>query len=30
MMIYDTTDKAAAKKQLEALQVHIDEANELS
>jgi hypothetical protein len=30
MMIYDTTDKAAAKKQLEALQVHINEANELS
>lgn len=30
MMIYDTTDKAAAKKQLEALQVHIDEAKELS
>jgi PAS domain S-box-containing protein len=30
MMIYDTTDKAAAKKQLEALQVQIDEASELS
>ena len=30
MMIYDTTDKAAEKKQLEALQVHINEANELS
>ncbi|MEN8770270.1 MAG: hypothetical protein ABF267_03110 [Glaciecola sp.] len=29
MMIYDTTDKAAAKKQLEALQVYVDEANEL-
>lgn len=30
LMIYDTTDKAAAKKQLEALQVHVDEANELN
>ena len=30
MMIYDTTDKAAAKKQLEALQVHVDESNELT
>ena len=30
MMIYDTTDKAAAKKQLEALQVHVDESKELT
>lgn len=29
MMIYDITDKAVAKKQLEALQVKMDEASEL-